>query len=80
MRQAIVTTYHGPTNTRGSRISAKCDAGRLSVPYDYALNVEDNHASAAQQLANRLGWGGHFVGGGLPNGKGYAFVDAEAVR
>ena len=59
--QAITTKYAGPTNTRGSRIIAKAAAGRVSVGYDHALNLEDNHAAAAQALAEKLGWvGGNY--------------------
>ena len=56
--QAITTKYAGPTNTRGTRIIAKAAAGRVSVGYDHALNLEDNHAAAAQALAAKLGWTG----------------------
>ena len=73
-RQAIVTKYHGPTNTRGSRISAKCAGGRVSVPYDYALNNDQSHAAAAAALAAKLGWSGRMVGGGSPDGTGSVFV------
>ncbi len=56
--QAIRTRYHGPTNVRGSRIVAKCEAGSLTMPFDYALTVEGNHAKAAQLMLVRLGWSG----------------------
>lgn len=29
--QAIETRYHGPTNTRGARVSARCEAGRITL-------------------------------------------------
>ena len=61
--QAIRTRYHGPTNTRGSRITAKCERGTLSMPYNYALNLQENHAEAARQLADKLGWAGVYHGG-----------------
>lgn len=54
--QAIRTKYHGPTNTRGSRISAKCGAGSISVSYDYALNIDGNHRAACDALVKKLGW------------------------
>ncbi len=79
--QAIITKYFGPTNFRGSRVVAKCEAGSIAVPYDDALNSEDNHKAAARALADKLGWKPNgtnryakFVSGGLPNGKGYAHV------
>jgi hypothetical protein len=54
--QAIRTRYHGPTNTRGSRISAKCQGGTLSVPYDHALDDEGNHKAACMALVDKFGW------------------------
>jgi hypothetical protein len=79
MFQAIVTKYHGPTNYKGSRISARADAGRIVVPYDHALNIGENHAAAAQVLAERLGWTvtegyAALAGGALPGNAGYCFV------
>ena len=79
MYQAIVTKYHGPTNTRGSRISATAEAGRISLSYDHALNWTDNHVAAARKLADRMGWtveAGYpaLVGGALPGNAGYCFV------
>jgi hypothetical protein len=54
--QAIRTRYHGPTNSRGSRISAKCEAGTVSVTYDDALNLAENHQAACEALLTKLGW------------------------
>ena len=54
--QAIVTKYHGPTNTRPGRVSAKCEAARVIVEWDHALNVDDNHRRAAETLRDKLGW------------------------
>ena len=76
-RQAIVTRYHGPTTTRGSRVSARCAGGRLSVGYDHALNASADHAAAAAALAAKLGWTGRMIGGGMPDGTGSVFVFAE---
>lgn len=70
--QAIATKYHGPTNTRGARISATAHAGRIFVPYDHALNSEENHAQAALAFAQKWGWDGPWHGGGAENG--YVFV------
>lgn len=72
MRQAIQTTYKGPTNYRGSRVIARCDAGRVVVPWDYALNASANHEAAARALASKLGWAWEHVGGGI--GNGYVWV------
>lgn len=74
--QAITTRYSGPTNTRGARINARAWAGRCSVAYDHRLNPEQNHAAAAKKLAERFGWTGHYIQGGMPEGHGYCFVSA----
>ena len=65
--QTIRTKYHGPTNTRGSRISAQCEAGRIYVPYNYALSAYGNHAAAAVTLLRKLGWPGTYAGGCFGN-------------
>jgi 6-phosphogluconolactonase (cycloisomerase 2 family) len=56
MLQAITTRFIGPTNSKGSRFSATCRAGRVIVPRDYALNANDNHIAAANALRKKLGW------------------------
>lgn len=68
MTQAIQTKFIGPGNVRGSRIVAKCDAKRIVVSWDYALNPGDNHRAAAKKLILQLGWYGHWVQGSLPDG------------
>lgn len=65
--QSIRTRYYGPTNTRGSRIVAKCEAGSFSMPYNYALSVWQNHATAAAIMLERLGWGKPYAGGEFGN-------------
>jgi hypothetical protein len=68
--QAILTKYFGPGNVRGSRISAEAAAGKVIVPYDHALNFEDNHKMAALALIKKVGWDRHggLAHGTLPNG------------
>lgn len=82
MFKSIITRYHGATNYRPSRISASAEGvGRVYLAYDYALNAADNHAAAARALADKYGWlrdGMTLTGGGLPNGRGYAFVFTAA--
>lgn len=73
-RQAIVTRYHGPGNVRGSRITAKCAGGKVTVPYDYELDARGNHQLAAATLAAKLGWTGRMVGGETPDARGSVFV------
>ena len=52
--QAIITTYKFATNTRGSRILARCTRGSISVSYDHDLDTDFNHIAAAQALVNRF--------------------------
>jgi hypothetical protein len=52
--QAIITTYKFATNTRGSRILARCTRGSISVSYDHSLDNCANHIAAAQALVNRF--------------------------
>tara|TARA_R100000458_G_scaffold55460_1_gene59427 strand:- start:21 stop:281 length:261 start_codon:yes stop_codon:yes gene_type:complete len=55
-RQSIETKYLRPTEHRGSRIVAKCAAGRKVIPWDFDLGRTENHAMAACALAKALGW------------------------
>lgn len=73
MRQAIQTRFLGPTNTRGARVVARADAGRITVSWDYSQSIDENHRRAALALAERLGWKGPWHGGSLPSA-GYVFV------
>jgi hypothetical protein len=72
--QAIETKYLGPTNHKGARIVAKCDAGRVVVSYDHALGIYGNHEAAAKALLRKLEWTGRWVGGGVAGG--FVFVCA----
>ena len=80
--QAIVTKYLGPTNSRGARVKATCQAGSKTIPWDYALDVAANHDAVAHALARKLGWisqTGAYSGellerGGMPNGNGNCYV------
>lgn len=76
MHQAIVTKYIGPTNHRGSRVVASCQAGSLTMTWDDGIGANENHTSAARALASLLGWSGAWVGGGLPADTGNAYANA----
>lgn len=80
--QAIETRWHGPTDKRPSRISARCDARTIFVSYDHALPSSANHRAAAEALVAQLGWlenGERLFGGAMPgNHPGYAFVIVTA--
>lgn len=75
----IVTKYLGPTNTRGSRIVASVPSTRLTVSWDYRLNIEENHAAAATALARKLDWLDPTHGGNLPDHR-RAYVVPFGVR
>jgi hypothetical protein len=80
MMQAIATKWLGPTDTQGSRVVARCQAKRIVVGWDHALDVGPNHAAAAQALFARLGWRGVLHGGALPDGTGYCFVIVDTYK
>ena len=76
MSAAIITRYHGPTDTKGARISARMMTARpLFVPYAYELTERDAHAAAAAALMAREGWpvGCPMAVGVMPDG-GCVFV------
>ena len=56
----IITKYHGPTNTRGSRISATVRDGsllkRVYVAYDHALSATGDavYRKAAEAMCEKL--------------------------
>lgn len=81
----ITTKYLGPTNHRGSRITAKVrrfshvmggrdSFDRLTLPYDCGVNSFKNHAQAAMQLAARHSLVGAWHEGESDDGCGYVFV------
>lgn len=79
--KAITTTYHGPTNTRGSRIAA-CDedGNRVTIPYPYELSGEDVHHKAALALCEKMGWTGRLTGASLKSGYVFVFTEAAVTR
>ena len=71
--KAITTKYHGPTDTRGARISATDnDGNRVTVPYEHALSGEAVHRVAAVALCKKMRWRGVLVAGAT--GAGYVYV------
>ena len=75
--KAIETRFHGPTNTRGARISASdSDGNRVTIPYPHdARGGEDAHRAAAYALCAKMGWNGGLAGGGTKRGYVFVFVD-----
>ena len=73
--KAITTKYIGPSNVKGSRISASDgDGNRAIVSYDCALNSDENHAKAAETLLKKMSWDGEMVGGWTKDGMAWVFV------
>jgi hypothetical protein len=71
--KAILTKYHGPTNTKGSRISARdSDNNKVFIPYPHELSGEAVFKKAALALCKKMNWQTKLIGGGLDNG--YVFV------
>ena len=85
MRQAIATKYLGPTNHKDSRVKAICDAGAVTIPWDYALDPAQNHEKAATALAWKLGWldtpyNQTMQGGSMPQSSPYAYCFVMVPR
>ena len=78
--KAIVVKYYGPTNTRGTRLTARVEGGSVTLPREYALNVDEDALRVARALCDKFGWNAEsLVGGGLPNGD-RVFVFAGGPR
>jgi hypothetical protein len=73
--QAITTKYHGPTNTRGARISATSASGiRATIGYPHELDGEAVHRAAVVELCRRLDWHGELVPGETKTGYVYVWL------
>ena len=67
---AIVTKYHGPTDTRGSCVRATANGHMVTVPWASELDTEANHRAAAVALCAKIGWDAdRFFGGALDDGR-----------
>ncbi len=81
--QAIVTKYMGPTDFRGARVKATCDAGTFTMSWDHELNASENHMLAATALANKFGWitsECSLVQGSMPQKTPYAYCFVQVVK
>jgi len=77
VRQSIQTHYIGPRNVRGSRVKAKASGGlSLTLEWDDALDMTENHRTAAMALARKLNWPGRWYVGGAVGG-GCVFVQDD---
>lgn len=71
--KAIITKYHGPTDFKGSRISASDEDGnRVTISYPHELSGEACHRAAAEALCKKMNWTGDMIAGSLKNN--YVFV------
>jgi len=76
--KAIMTKYHGPTNTRGSRVSASdSDGNRVSVSFDHSSR--DPHDLAVIALCKKMGWTGKLVAGGWKHGHVYVWTETRRI-
>ena len=73
MLQAIHVKYHGPTDTKGSRYTARCAGGSVTIQKNHAKDPHANAAEAARLLAVKMGWENARIGGVLPD-ESYVFV------
>jgi len=78
--KAITTKFHGPTNTRGSRISASDEDGnRIIMSADHSLSQYGRHDAAARALCLKMKWEGCLMRGGVKGGNVYVFIDDSSV-
>jgi len=71
--KAIFTKYHGPTNYKGSRISAADEDGnKVTISYPHELSGEAVHRKAAEALCAKMHWHGALIGGS--HKRGYVFT------
>jgi len=70
--QTITVQVLGPTNTKGTRVKASCEAGSVVLPWDHTLGVNDNTNRAVRRLLKKIDWHGHWQGGDV--GKKVVYV------
>ncbi len=80
--QTIMTKYLGPTDIKAPRVKAMTSSGHrgstYTVEWDDSLNIEGNHADAAQKLLDKLGWRGEWRMGAMD--RGYVFVNVNDIN
>ena len=54
--QAIIVKYVGPTDTKGTRMKATCEAGSLTISYDSEKSALENAEHALTLLVHKLDW------------------------
>lgn len=92
--QAIITKYHGATNHRPSKMSARCERGAARFSYDHGLNADENHRAACDKLCAQFDaedtqrhgvpqkqWSAPKAGGALPSGEHvFCFIPERVYR
>lgn len=84
--KAISTTYHGPGNVKGARISASDgDGNRVSINYPDEATRDDAHWLAAEALCRKMGWSGTLAEGtvmlgGRETGCVFVWLDGFNLR
>jgi hypothetical protein len=76
--KTIITKYHGPSYSKGSRVSATDGDNRVMLSWDHGLNSSENHMAAARALAIRLKWTGTLIGGHTKTGMVFVFSSGES--
>ncbi len=80
-KQAITTTYKGPTNFKPARIIAQSASGiRLTCSIDQEKNIDHSHAIACEALMQKLGWQGEMLGGSTKSSMVWVFLDKIPAR
>lgn len=78
MKQAIITKYLSPTNTKGARVKAYATGARptVTIPWNHDWTPGRNHYFAAELLKKRLAWSGTLESGSLSPGQVvHVFID-----
>ena len=75
--KAIETTYHGPTNFKGSRIKATDGDNTVWVSVDNSHN--HSHRDAALKLCRKLNWSGKLISGGTKRGEVWVFLPYDLI-
>lgn len=58
--QAITVIFLGPTNTLGARLKATCQAGSVTIPFDYSVSGNYTREwQAALALIRKMEWDTH---------------------
>lgn len=69
MTQSITTKYLAPTNQKGGRIKATTTSGiSITISWNHAQSIDENHESAMRELCKDLNWSGLFISANTRDG------------